>query len=179
MKKSHTLQPGAQKPQPGPLPTGPWTKKIIINSYISCSLWEMLSMDTKRNSSNTWRPNIISPIHEQLTDQINRVFTYSVEPVVDEMLQIFAHPDLSHQLVLVAVHACQLTHMSEDVLQTIRQLKYRGENSGLVKCELTVILKQISTMLRHHWNKYTWSHFLKNSNNLDVLWLYFLSQWAW
>lgn len=24
MKNSHTLQPGAQKPQPGPLPTGPW-----------------------------------------------------------------------------------------------------------------------------------------------------------
>lgn len=27
MKKSHTRHPGAQKPHPGPLPTGPWTEK--------------------------------------------------------------------------------------------------------------------------------------------------------
>ena len=53
------------------------------------------------------------------------MFTYSVEPIVDEMLQIFAHPDLSHQLVLVAVHACQLTNMSKDVLQSISQLQQR------------------------------------------------------
>lgn len=57
------------------------------------------------------------------------MFTYSVEPIVDEMLQIFAHPDLSHQLVLVAVHACQLTYMSEDVLQSIRQLQQRRNSS--------------------------------------------------
>ncbi len=58
------------------------------------------------------------------------------------MLQIFAHPDLSHQLILVAVHACQLTHMSEDVLQPIRQLQHRGQIQGLVKCEITVKLTQ-------------------------------------
>ena len=57
------------------------------------------------------------------------MFTYSVEPIVDEMLQIFAHPDLSHQLVLVAVHACQLTNMSEDVLQSISQLQQRRNSS--------------------------------------------------
>jgi hypothetical protein len=28
MKKSHTRHPGAQKPQPGPLPTGPCTEKL-------------------------------------------------------------------------------------------------------------------------------------------------------
>lgn len=62
----------------------------------------------------------------------NRAFTYSVEPVVDQMLQIFAHPDLSHQLVLVAVHACQLTHMSKDVLQPISQLQHRKKKySGI------------------------------------------------
>ena len=27
MKNNHTLQPGAQKPHPGPLPTGPCMKK--------------------------------------------------------------------------------------------------------------------------------------------------------
>lgn len=47
------------------------------------------------------------------------MFTYSVEAVVDEMLQVFAHSDLSHQLVLVSIHTSQLTHMSENVLQSI------------------------------------------------------------
>lgn len=42
------------------------------------------------------------------------------------MLQVFAHPDLSHQLVLVAVHACQLTHVGKDVLQAISQLRNRS-----------------------------------------------------
>lgn len=55
-------------------------------------------------------------------------FTYSVEPVVDEMLQILAHPDLSHQLVLVAVHSRQLTNMSKDILQPITQLGYRSKD---------------------------------------------------
>ena len=34
-----------------------------------------------------------------------------------------AHPDLSHQLVLVSVHAGQLPHMGEGVLQAICQLE--------------------------------------------------------
>lgn len=59
------------------------------------------------------------------------------------MLQIFAHPDLSHQLVLVTVHACQLTHMSEDVLQPIRQLQQRDHILCLVKCEITVKLTKL------------------------------------
>lgn len=41
------------------------------------------------------------------------------------MLEIFAHPDLSHQLVLVAVHSCQLTNVGKDVLQPISQLQKR------------------------------------------------------
>ena len=48
--------------------------------------------------------------------------THCVEAVVDDMLDVFAHPDLSHQLVLVAVHPSQLTHMGKDVLHTISQL---------------------------------------------------------
>lgn len=70
-----------------------------------------------------WTLNTLSSIHKHLGDQIHCV-TYSVEPVINKMFQIFAHPDLSHQLVLVAVHASQLTHMSKDVLQPIRQLQY-------------------------------------------------------
>lgn len=45
--------------------------------------------------------------------------THCVEAVVDEMLQVFAHSDLPHELVLVAVHASQLTNMGKDVLQSI------------------------------------------------------------
>ena len=45
--------------------------------------------------------------------------TYSVEPVVDEMLEVLAHADLSHQFVLVPVHTRQLAHVGEDILQTI------------------------------------------------------------
>lgn len=51
------------------------------------------------------------------------VFTYSIEPVVDQMLEILAHSDLSHQFVLVAVHASELAHMREYVLQPVRQLE--------------------------------------------------------
>lgn len=39
------------------------------------------------------------------------------------MLDVFAHPDLSHELVLVSVHSSQLTNMGEDVLQAISKLK--------------------------------------------------------
>eukprot|EP00123_Amoebidium_parasiticum_P018100 comp24100_c1_seq1/m.43517 comp24100_c1_seq1/g.43517 ORF comp24100_c1_seq1/g.43517 comp24100_c1_seq1/m.43517 type:complete len:308 (+) comp24100_c1_seq1:5498-6421(+) len=46
-----------------------------------------------------------------------------VEAVVDQMLQVLAHADLPHQLVLVAVHACKLTHVCEDVLHAISQLE--------------------------------------------------------
>src|SRR5690606_12427152 len=46
-----------------------------------------------------------------------------VEAVIDEMLQIFAHSNLSHQLVLVTVHASELTNVGKNVLKTIGQLK--------------------------------------------------------
>ena len=49
--------------------------------------------------------------------------TYCVKSVVDEMFDIFTHTDLSHQLVLVAIHAGQLANVSEHILQTIRQLE--------------------------------------------------------
>lgn len=56
---------------------------------------------------------------------VNEEYPYSVEAVVDEMLEIFAHSDLSHQLVLVAVHSCQLTNVGKDVLQSVSQLQKR------------------------------------------------------
>ena len=48
--------------------------------------------------------------------------THRVEPVVDDVLEVLAHPDLLHQLVLVPVHAGQLPHVREDVLQAVGQL---------------------------------------------------------
>ena len=46
-----------------------------------------------------------------------------VETVVDEVLEVLAHANLTHKAVLVAVHASELTHMRESVLQTIGQLE--------------------------------------------------------
>ena len=46
-----------------------------------------------------------------------------VEAVVDDVLEILAHPDLLHQLVLVPVHAGQLAHVRHGVLQPVRQLE--------------------------------------------------------
>lgn len=51
------------------------------------------------------------------------IATYRIEAIVDQMLQILAHANLSHQFVFVTIHAGQLTHMGEDVLQTVGQLK--------------------------------------------------------
>ena len=56
--------------------------------------------------------------------QKDRLHTYSVEPVVDEVLDVLAHSDLSHELVLVSVHSSQLTNVREDVLKTISKLKF-------------------------------------------------------
>ena len=39
------------------------------------------------------------------------------------MLQVFAHANLPHQFVLVAVHASELAHVSKDVLETVCQLE--------------------------------------------------------
>lgn len=58
--------------------------------------------------------------------------THCVEAVVDEMLQVFAHSDLPHELVLVAVHSGQLTNVSEDVLESICQLQGR-QNTLVMK----------------------------------------------
>mmetsp|Transcript_6161 Transcript_6161/g.24641 ORF Transcript_6161/g.24641 Transcript_6161/m.24641 type:complete len:696 (-) Transcript_6161:121-2208(-) len=46
-----------------------------------------------------------------------------VKAVVDEVLEVLAHADLAHHAVLVAVHARQLAHVSERVLQAVGQLE--------------------------------------------------------
>ena len=66
--------------------------------------------------------------------------TYGIESIVNHMLQVFAHPNLLHQFVFVSVHASQLSNMSENVLQSICELKciyiiqsilYMGVNNKL------------------------------------------------
>lgn len=49
--------------------------------------------------------------------------TYSIESVVDQMLEILAHSDLPHQFVFVPVHSSQLAHVSKYVLKSVRQLE--------------------------------------------------------
>mmetsp|Transcript_13659 Transcript_13659/g.18096 ORF Transcript_13659/g.18096 Transcript_13659/m.18096 type:complete len:218 (-) Transcript_13659:2714-3367(-) len=46
-----------------------------------------------------------------------------IEAVVDEMLEILAHADLTHEAVLVAVHARQLSDVRERVLEPVRKLE--------------------------------------------------------
>jgi len=50
--------------------------------------------------------------------------THSVEAVVDKMLEILTHANLSHQFVLVAIHASQLADMCKYVLKSVGQLQH-------------------------------------------------------
>lgn len=52
-----------------------------------------------------------------------RAGSHRVEAVIDEMLQVLAHADLPHQLVLISIHAGQLPHMGKYILQSICQLQ--------------------------------------------------------
>ena len=54
-----------------------------------------------------------------------RAFTHGtrVEAVVDEMFQVLAETDLTHELVLVAVHARELSDMGKNVLKAVGELK--------------------------------------------------------
>jgi hypothetical protein len=44
------------------------------------------------------------------------VHTYGIKSIVNKMFQVFAHSDLSHQLVFITIHASQLTNVSKHVL---------------------------------------------------------------
>lgn len=101
-KKIQILQPGVQIPTPGPLPTGPCRKRKRVREIEI--IWHVLYI-----------------FHKTL--EMKYPSAHSVESVVDDMLEIFAHSDLPHQLVLVSVHSRQLSNVSKCVLQSIRQLK--------------------------------------------------------
>jgi hypothetical protein len=44
------------------------------------------------------------------------------ETIVDEVLQVFRHLNLSHELVLVMVHACKGTNVCKDILKGVQEL---------------------------------------------------------
>ena len=48
---------------------------------------------------------------------------YCVESVVDDVLEVLAHPDLLHQLVLVSVHSGQLANVRKNILESVGQLE--------------------------------------------------------
>lgn len=41
------------------------------------------------------------------------------------MFEILAHANLLHQLILISVHASQLTNVSKNILNTICKLKHK------------------------------------------------------
>ena len=46
-----------------------------------------------------------------------------IEAIIDEVLQVFRHSDLSHELVLVTVHARKGTNVRKDILEGICELE--------------------------------------------------------
>ena len=64
-------------------------------------------------------------IHHKLSKYENNQesCTYSIEAVVDDMLEILAHSNLFHQLVFVTVHSSKLTNVCKHVLEAIGQLE--------------------------------------------------------
>ena len=42
-----------------------------------------------------------------------------IEVIVDKVVQIFCHSDLSHELVLVTVHACKGINVCKDILKGV------------------------------------------------------------
>lgn len=76
------------------------------------------------------------------------------------MLQVFAHSDLPHQLVLVPVHPCQLPHMGKDVLETICQLLGEGRKRGGDYTDIRILYVKVQlifhTATRHGHHLLTW-----------------------
>ena len=100
-----------------------------------------------------------------------RACAYSVESVVDDMLEVLAHANLPHQLVLVAIHPCQLADVSKGVLQTVSQLEcihvtkaildvrvnyqfgeskdFTAQVEGVAKTRLLPLLQRRNSLLQH------------------------------
>jgi hypothetical protein len=91
------------------------------------------------------------------------------------VLQVLRHSDLSHEAVLVAVHAGQLAHVREDVMNAIRKLEgvhiaetISGDETGRKEAIRTYCTWESSTSLvslrisRHKWNAFPNRDFLRS-----------------
>lgn len=107
---------------------------------------------------------------------------YGVESVVDDMLEVLAHTNLPHQLVLVAIHPCQLANVSKGVLQAVSQLKcihvtkaildvrvnyqfgeskdFTTQVEGVAETRLLPLLQRHNSLLQHytHARTHTCTH---------------------
>ena len=73
------------------------------------------------NASKEEEPH--APARGPETDSGTLSHRPGVEAVVDEVLDVLAHPDLPHQPVLVPVHARELPDVVETVLQAVGELE--------------------------------------------------------
>lgn len=90
------------------------------------------SFKQRDNTPHEEQPD--SPSGRPETDTRTLTNRASVEPRVDDVLEILAHTDLLHKLVLVSIHTGQLTDVREHVLKTISKL----ESVDVTESELNV-----------------------------------------
>ena len=104
--------------------TGPQLQvEVTLHSLLGDSFSHSLAVSSlKLSRQNITRPSIQEwslPSHEEVPHSPSRsqesttwALTYRscIEPVVNDMFLGLEHPDLLHQLVLVSVHACHLSH---------------------------------------------------------------------
>ena len=67
------------------------------------------------------------------------------------MLEIFAHPDLPHQLVLVTVHASELANVSEDILHSIGELESVDISQAILDVGVDNQLRQTKDLEEKHF----------------------------
>lgn len=95
-----------------------------------------------------------------------------VETVIDQVLQIFAHSDLSHQLVLVAIHSRQLPNVSEDVLQSVGKLESVHVVQPILDVGVNDELSQAKNLTTQveSWNR-NWKsiRYVKQSSSRDLV----------
>ena len=79
------------------------------------------ALEKRRHASHEENPR--SPSRSPNTAARAFADRASVESIVNNVLEILAHSNLLHQLVLVSVHSSQLPEMTEDVVKTISELE--------------------------------------------------------
>jgi len=75
--------------------------------------------------------------------------------MVDEMLEVLAHANLPHQLVLVAVHSRQLTDVRKDVLKTVCQLQVHKHSHTLNTSQQNRLVCQLAVAAAFSCHKLT------------------------